>query len=87
VRLSELARERFPDDELATEIAVREAFGAEESATYADDLDAQVEEQGVLKVVRIATHFQEELLEELREESSDGVIRDAARTMILSGGS
>jgi hypothetical protein len=32
VRLREMARERFPDDELAAEIATREAFDTEELA-------------------------------------------------------
>jgi hypothetical protein len=40
VRLREMARQRFPDDELASEIVAREAFDAEESAAYAADLDA-----------------------------------------------
>jgi hypothetical protein len=35
----ELAHERFPNDEIAAEIAAREAFDAEEMATYAADLD------------------------------------------------
>jgi hypothetical protein len=35
-----MARQRFPDDPLAAEIAAKEAFDAEESATYATDLDA-----------------------------------------------
>jgi hypothetical protein len=46
MRLRELARERFPDDDLAAKIAAREAFDAEETTAYAADLDAQVEEQG-----------------------------------------
>jgi hypothetical protein len=31
-RLREMVRERFPDDDLAAEIAAREAFNAEEAA-------------------------------------------------------
>jgi hypothetical protein len=57
VRLRELARECFPDDELAAKIAAREAFDAEEAATYVIDMDAQAEEQGVLEVARAATHL------------------------------
>jgi hypothetical protein len=34
----------FPDDEVAAEIAVSEAFDAEEALAYAADLDMQVEE-------------------------------------------
>jgi hypothetical protein len=55
VRLRELAREHFPNDELATKIAAREAFDAEETEVYAADLDAQVEEQDVLVVARHAS--------------------------------
>jgi hypothetical protein len=62
--------ERFPDDELATEIVVREAFDVEEAAAYAADLDAQVEEQGVLKAACAATRLRDELRHELREEGS-----------------
>jgi hypothetical protein len=47
VRLREVAQQRFPNDDLAAEIAVRELFDAEEMVVYATDLDAQVEEQGV----------------------------------------
>jgi hypothetical protein len=54
----------LPDDELTTEIAVMEAFDAEETATYATDLDATVEEQGVLEVAREATSLPEELRED-----------------------
>jgi hypothetical protein len=43
VRLREMARQLFPDDPLAAEIAAREAFDAEESAAYAANLDAQVD--------------------------------------------
>jgi hypothetical protein len=68
VRLRELAWERFPDDELAVEIAAREAFNVEESAAYAVDLDAQVEEHGVLETAHAATRLQRELREELRKE-------------------
>jgi hypothetical protein len=40
VRLREMARQRFPNDELSSKIAVREAFNTEEAAPYATDLDA-----------------------------------------------
>jgi hypothetical protein len=51
----ELARECFPDNELAAKIAVRKASDAEEAATYVADMDTQIEEQGVLEVARAAT--------------------------------
>jgi hypothetical protein len=44
VRLREVARQRFPDNDLAVEIASREIFDAEQTAAYATNLDAQVEE-------------------------------------------
>jgi hypothetical protein len=50
--LRELAREHFPDDELAAEIATREAFDTEDIGAYAIDLDMQLEEQGVLETAR-----------------------------------
>jgi hypothetical protein len=43
VRLREVARERFPNDELVAEIAAREAFDTDETAAYASNLDVQVE--------------------------------------------
>jgi hypothetical protein len=43
--LREVARQRFPDDDLTAEIAARELFDAEETVAYAANLDAQVEEQ------------------------------------------
>jgi hypothetical protein len=70
VRLREVARQRFPDDDLAVESAARELFDAEETTAYAVDLDAQVEEQGVLNTVRAATRLWDELCHELRAESS-----------------
>jgi hypothetical protein len=44
----------LPDDELAVEIAGREAFDAEETAAYAADLDAAIEEQGILEAACVA---------------------------------
>jgi hypothetical protein len=58
----------FPDDELPAEIGRRESFNAEEMCAYAVDLDAIVEEQGILEVVCTATSLWEELREELQEE-------------------
>jgi hypothetical protein len=58
-----MARQRFSNDSLAAEIAAREAFDAEESATYAADLDTQVEEPSVLEAARAATRLREELHE------------------------
>jgi hypothetical protein len=69
-RLREVARQRFPDDNLAAELAVRELFDAEEATAYAADLDAQVEEQGVLDTAHAATRLRGELREELRAEAS-----------------
>jgi hypothetical protein len=43
-RLREVARQRYPDDDLAAEDAARALFDAEETAAYAADLDTQAEE-------------------------------------------
>jgi hypothetical protein len=67
--LREAAQERFPDDDLAAKIAAREAFDAKE-ATYAADLDAQVEEQDILDMAHASTCLRGELHEELRAEGS-----------------
>jgi hypothetical protein len=69
-RLREVARQRYPDDDLAAEAAVRALFDAEEAAAYVADLDAQAEEQGVLDTARTATRLRGELREELRAEGS-----------------
>jgi hypothetical protein len=45
-------------------------FYAEEAASYAANLDAQAEEQGVLDMVRAATRLRGELREELQAEGS-----------------
>jgi hypothetical protein len=37
VRSREVARQRFPDDDLAAKIAARERFDAEETAPYVAD--------------------------------------------------
>jgi hypothetical protein len=68
VRLRQIARKRFLNDELATEITAREAFDAEEMATYAANLDPTVEEPDVLEMAHAATNLREELREEIREE-------------------
>jgi hypothetical protein len=65
-----VARQRFPDNDLAVEIASRELFDAEQTAAYATDLDAQVEEQGVLDTARATTRLRGELCKELRVEGS-----------------
>jgi hypothetical protein len=70
VRLRKMSRHRFSYDPLAAKIAVREAFDAEESVAYAADLDAQVEEQGILEAARAAKRLLEELREELRGKGS-----------------
>jgi hypothetical protein len=71
VRLREVARQRYPDDDMAAEAAARALFDAEEAASYAADLDARVEEQDVLDTARAATCLGGELREELRAEGSD----------------
>jgi hypothetical protein len=70
VRLRELVRQRFPNDDLAAEIAARELFDAEETAAYTADMDAQVEAQGILSTARAAKHLRDELRDELRVEGS-----------------
>jgi hypothetical protein len=70
VRLREVAQQRFPDDDLAAEIAVRELFDAKDVAAHAADLNAQVEEQGILDTARAATHLRDELRDELRADGS-----------------
>jgi hypothetical protein len=71
VRLRELVCARFPDDELAAEIAVREAFDAKETTAYTPNLDALVEEQDILEAAHMATSLREELHEELRKKGPD----------------
>jgi hypothetical protein len=44
VRLREVARRHYPDDEHAAKVTTRALFDAEEAAAYAADLDAQEEE-------------------------------------------
>jgi hypothetical protein len=70
VRLREEAWEWFPDDEVAAEIAAREAFDAEEMAAYAADLDAQVEAHVILDTAHGATRLRDEFHKELRAEGS-----------------
>jgi hypothetical protein len=60
----------FPDDDLPAKITARELFNAEETAAYAADLDAQVEEHGVLHTARAATRLWDELRDELWAEGS-----------------
>jgi hypothetical protein len=43
-RLREVARQRYPDDDMAAEAAARALFDAEEAASYAADLDVLAEE-------------------------------------------
>jgi hypothetical protein len=70
VRLREVARQRFPDDDQAAENAARALFDAEEAAAYAVDLDAQEEQQDVLQTTRTATRLRGELRQELPAEGS-----------------
>jgi hypothetical protein len=70
-----MVRERFPDNELTMEIASREAFDAEETPAYATDLDAAIEEQGILEAAHVARSLPEELREEgniINEPPDDG---------------
>jgi hypothetical protein len=39
VRLREVARQRYPDDDMATETAARALFDTEEVASHGADLD------------------------------------------------
>jgi hypothetical protein len=70
VRLREVARQCFPDDDLASEITARELFDAEDAAAHATDLNAQVEEQGFLDTARAVTRLRDELRDELRADGS-----------------
>jgi hypothetical protein len=70
VRLREVARQRYPDDDMAAEVAARALLDAEEAASYAADLDARAEEQDVLDTARATTRLKGELREELRAEGS-----------------
>jgi hypothetical protein len=70
VRVREVARQRYPDDDMAAEATARALFDAEEAASYAADLDAQEEEQAILGMARAATRLRGELREELRAEGS-----------------
>jgi hypothetical protein len=72
VRLREVARQHYPDDDMAAEAAARALFDAEEAASYATDLDLRAEEQDVLDTARAATRLRGELREELRAEGSGG---------------
>jgi hypothetical protein len=56
-----VARQRYPDDDLAAEATARALFDAKEAAAYATYLDAQAEEHGVLDMARAATHLRGEL--------------------------
>jgi hypothetical protein len=70
VRLREVARQRYPDDDMAAEAVARALFDAEDASSYAADLDARVEEQDVLDTACAATRLRGELREELRAEGS-----------------
>jgi hypothetical protein len=65
VRLREVARQRFRDEDLVAELTARELFDAKETAAYAAVLDAQAEEQGILDTARTVTRLKGELHEEL----------------------
>jgi hypothetical protein len=61
VRLRAVARQRYPDDDMAAEAAARALFDKEEAASYATDLDTRAEEQDVLDMARAATRLRGEL--------------------------
>jgi hypothetical protein len=61
VRLQEVARQRYPDDDMVAEATERALFDAEEAASYAADLDARAEEQDVLDTAHAATRLRSEL--------------------------
>jgi hypothetical protein len=66
VRLREVTWQRFPDGDLAAELAAKELFDAEKTTAYAANLDAQAEEQDVLDMACAATRLRGELREKLR---------------------
>jgi hypothetical protein len=70
VRLRAVARQRYPDDDMAVEAAARALVDKEEAASYAADLDARAEEQDVLDTAHAATRLRGELREELWAEGS-----------------
>jgi hypothetical protein len=70
MRLRKVARQRYPDNDMAAEAAARALFDAEEVASYATDLDTQAEEHDVLDTARAAMRLRGELREELRAEGS-----------------
>jgi hypothetical protein len=51
----------YPDDDMVAEAAARALFDAEEAASFATDLDARGEEQGVLDMACAATRLRSEL--------------------------
>jgi hypothetical protein len=69
-RLREVARQRYPDDDLAAEGATRVLFDAEETAAYATDLDTQAEEQDVFDMACAAMRLRGELRGELWTKGS-----------------
>jgi hypothetical protein len=81
-RLREVARQRYPDDDLAAEVAARALFDAEETAVYAADLDAQAEEQGILDTAHAATCLRRELREELQVEGSSACAGDIEKEFV-----
>jgi hypothetical protein len=57
VRLREVARQRYPDDDIVAEAAARALFDTEEAASYAADLDTRAEEQDILDMARTTTRL------------------------------
>jgi hypothetical protein len=56
-----VAWQRYADDDLAAEAAARVLFDTGEAASYAADLDARAEEQGVLDTAHAASRLRGEL--------------------------
>jgi hypothetical protein len=70
VRLRAVARQRYPNDDMAAEAVARALIDKEEAASYAADLDARAEEQDILDTVHATTRLRGELQDELRAEGS-----------------
>jgi hypothetical protein len=65
-----MARARFPGDEPAAQVFVRDAYDAEETAAYVAAQDTDDEQQAVLDAARGAAQLRDELFAELRGEAT-----------------
>jgi hypothetical protein len=61
VMLRAVARQCYPDDDMAAKAAARVLFDKEEAASYAADLDTRAEEQDILDTARAAPRLRGEL--------------------------